>query len=145
MEFKKKLSLLTLFEKHFSAQYTALIKESETLIPKIIDRIFVEKRQAFVPTDKLAPKTTKILKTIPSNEMCECFIGALLLQDNPDNPDMLSGTVNMILKKAIKQLTFLVDIFQLEIFLGTIRSESDDTQVFGAAYSDFVEVFVSKP
>ena len=102
-------TLINLFKKHFQAQYTAIIKNSNKLIPSIIDRIFTEKRQGFVPT--VAPKAIKVLKTIPSTEMCEYFIEALLLNHNQPY-----GTVAMMLQKALKQLTFLLDIYQLEIF-----------------------------
>ena len=132
-------TLINLFKKHFQAQYTAIIKNSNKLIPSIIDRIFTEKRQGFVPT--VAPKAIKVLKTIPSTEMCEYFIEALLLTSNHNQPCTPYGTVAMMLQKALKQLTFLLDIYQLEIFF----SESDNAQVFGAAYDHFVELFVSKP
>jgi hypothetical protein len=134
--------LLKICKKKFESQYNKLINDSKNIVTELIGRIFINRRRAFVPTDKLAPDTITVLQSMSTADICDYLILALL---HPIAAGMASNTITIITRKALKQFAFLIDIFQLEIFLGAVLSKNDSPQAFGAAYEDFVKLFLSVP
>ena len=121
------------------SQYNTLINNAHVLIPTIISRVFLDKRQAFVPTDKVAPQTMRVLKSMDTTKICDYFLECLML---PVFEGRVSNTINLIRGKAITQFNFLTEIFQLEIFL---QSTVDLDENFKIAHRDLIELFLLKP
>ena len=134
------MTLLKIFKSYFNKQYNSIINDSLTTIPLIISRIFIERRQAFVPTTNIAPNTIRILQTMNHQEICDYFIECLML---PLMPDRISNTISLIRTKAFVQFKFLVEIFKLEIFIRSDKLEIT-LQIF-ELYNNFVEEFLAEP
>jgi hypothetical protein len=108
--------LIKIFKKYFPKEYKEIIKSSARLIPKLINKFFIERRQKTRPGILDYPKTVQLLQKVENGDIADYFLQALLMTIKPE---IISTTVGFVRAQAFTELKFLLNVMLLETFINS--------------------------
>jgi hypothetical protein len=137
------MTLLSIFKNKYQVKYQTLVNTVRQLVPLIIYKFFVKRRQGTSSGVLFYPRTVSLLQRIDTRNICDCFLEAML---TPILWWRISSTVALtraqVFSQVFSQFSFLLPIMLLEIFISS--NSIPITAEIRASHNAFFDKFLKE-